>query len=361
MIELFRLKICFIAGLLGQGGAERQLYYTLRTLKENNAQLRLLCFTQGEFWETPIEKLGIPVTWVGKYNSRLLRLKAVIEELRDDPPDIIQSQHFYTNLYAALAARYLGCKEIGAVRNNGIKEIQANGWLGRGSVLLPRMLAANSRQAIENLSALRIPARKMAFLPNIVDGRSFFQGQEQKGGAAINLLAVGRLVQQKRFDLLIDLARIASGWNIPVQFTIIGDGPERENLEMKVHHLGVEHIVTFHGAAADLQPYYQSADILLVTSDWEGTPNVILEAMACGLPVVATKVGGIPEIVHEGETGFLAAPGDIDSLARAVLILLRNKETRIQMGCQGRNFVERHHSREILTAALRHLYERILN
>lgn len=362
MIKLSQLKICFIAGLLGQGGAEQQLYHILRTLKEKGVHLRLLCLTQGDFWEKSIKDLGIPVNWVGRHSSRLLRLKAMIRELQNDPPDILQSQHFYTNLYAALAARYLRCKEIGAVRNNGIKEIRANGWFGGyGSVFLPRILAANSRQAIENLSALGVPACKIAFLPNIVDAQAFSLRPEQTAGTTINLLAVGRLVKQKRFDRLIDMAALTSTWNCPIKFIIVGDGPERSNLEAKARHLGIAHLITFTGSVAHLQTYYQSADVLLMTSDWEGTPNVILEAMACGLPVVATRVGGIPEIVCDGATGFLVAPGDIDGLAQAVLKLIRNKEARVQMGLQGRYFILNHHSQEQLTTALIQIYERTLN
>src|SRR5215510_2403397 len=107
MLDLPKLNICFVAGTLGQGGAERQLYYMLRELRENGATPRLLSLTRGEFWESRISELGVPITWIGESPSRLKRLSKIIATLRAEPPDVLQSQHFYTNLYVAGAARAL--------------------------------------------------------------------------------------------------------------------------------------------------------------------------------------------------------------------------------------------------------------
>src|SRR5262245_10008242 len=99
MFDLSRLTISFLAGTLGQGGAERQLFYSLRTLKESGAHPQLFCLTRGEFWEEPIRDLGVPIRWIGKHQSRAVRLACLIDSLRKDRPMIIQSQHFYTNIY----------------------------------------------------------------------------------------------------------------------------------------------------------------------------------------------------------------------------------------------------------------------
>src|SRR6185503_21148823 len=113
--------------------------------------------TRGEVWEERIAKLGIPVIWVGQQRSRLARLMRIVRELRANPPDIIQSQHFYTNLYAVAASRLLRRHDIGAVRNTGIFEVSANGMIfGRLGLRTPRLIAANSRNALRNAAAMGI-------------------------------------------------------------------------------------------------------------------------------------------------------------------------------------------------------------
>ena len=91
-INFEALKICFLAGTLGQGGAERQLFYLLKSLRECGAQPRLLSLTEGEYWEAAIRRLGVPVTWVGQPEGRMQRAWRIINELRRHPADIIQSQ-----------------------------------------------------------------------------------------------------------------------------------------------------------------------------------------------------------------------------------------------------------------------------
>src|SRR5690606_31546221 len=92
----------------------------------------------------------------------------------------------------------------------------------------------------------------------------------------------------------------------------------------------------FMGKVDDVAPLYQQADIFLLTSDWEGTPNVVMEAMASGLPVVATKVGDVQHLIDHGENGYLVEPGDEESMVRAVHALIRNPEQRIRFGRSAR-------------------------
>src|SRR5687767_3425630 len=140
----FPQRITFLAGTLGQGGAERQLFYILQALRDHGVGLRLLCLTQGEFWEQRIrEELHVPVAWVGRSSLRLGRLLRIVMELRRQLPDVIQSQHFFTNLYVAGAARLLQRPEIGAIRNDVTSEV-GNSFMGRLSLTTPRYLAVNS-------------------------------------------------------------------------------------------------------------------------------------------------------------------------------------------------------------------------
>src|SRR5262245_34162836 len=129
MFDLSNLNVCFLAGTLGPGGAERQLLYVLKALRDNGTRLRLVCLTQNEFWEKSVKDLNLPITWIGHIKSKSSRVLALIKALRNARPDVIQSQHFYTNLYAATAARILGTREIAALRNDCVSEVRANGRL----------------------------------------------------------------------------------------------------------------------------------------------------------------------------------------------------------------------------------------
>src|SRR5438046_2573481 len=104
MRDLSRMKICFLAGTLEHGGAERQLLYMLQALCQGGSRPRLLCLDRGEFWEDAVKDLGVSLTWVGQQTSRLRRLLRIVKTLRADRPDVLQSQHFFANAYASVAA-----------------------------------------------------------------------------------------------------------------------------------------------------------------------------------------------------------------------------------------------------------------
>ena len=127
MVDLSRLKICFIVGTLGQGGAERQLYYLVKELYNCGTQLLILSLTRNEFWEAKIRELGIPIHWVGKSHSWFIRLATIIRILRGKKYDYVYSQHFFTNLYACFAAKAIRSIGIGSLRSNCINEVQSLG------------------------------------------------------------------------------------------------------------------------------------------------------------------------------------------------------------------------------------------
>jgi glycosyltransferase involved in cell wall biosynthesis len=363
MSDLVGLKVCFLAGALGQGGAERQLYYMLCTLQQHGAEPRVLCLTRGEFWEDRIRELGVPVRWVGANRSRIRRVRQIMAELRANPPDLLQSQHFYTNIYVTAAARALGLREIGALRNNGINEVgEFSRLFGRFSLRAPRVIAANSRSGIENAVTLGVPRSRLRFLPNVVD-TSQFTPSRRLDNKAVQLLTVGRMVPQKRFDrFLRTLARVRARSRTPVRGAIVGDGPLRVQLESYAATLAlVPSDLQFHAVEPEMASVYQDADVLVLTSDWEGTPNVVLEAMACGLPVVATRVGGLTDILRDGETGRLVEPNDEVGLAAAVLQLVTNSEKRRAYGRRAREFVEQYHALPRLASDLGGLYDAVLH
>jgi glycosyltransferase involved in cell wall biosynthesis len=365
MFDLAQVSVCFVAGTLGQGGAERQLFYMLKALKSAGARVSLACLTRGEFWEQPIRDLDVPVTWAGERGSRLMRLRRLVQIVKAERPRIVQSAHFYTNLYATLAARAAGARDIGAVRNDVTSEVRANGHLlGRWSLRAPRVIAANSALGVRNACRLGVPAPRCFLLPNVVDTERFRRAARNGEGhrGPVRLLAVGRLVEQKRMDRFLRLlAQLRTNASVPVTGVIAGQGPLRESLERQAEGLGLRPDgVTFLGAVADLVPCYHAADLLVLASDWEGTPNVVLEAAACGLPAVVTDAGGAADVVREGETGFVRHPEDEAGLAEAARRLVEDAALRQRLGGAARAFIESRHSEKRLPEWLAALYEKAL-
>jgi glycosyltransferase involved in cell wall biosynthesis len=363
MRNLSTLKLCFLAGTLGQGGAERQLFYLLQALCQAGATPRLLSLTRGEFWEKRIQSLGVSVTCVGNSDSRWQRLLRIIKELRQDRPDVLQSQHFFVNAYVSIAARFLQASGIGALRSNGINEANGCGKIGgRLNLHLPATLAANSQLAIRYAVANGVLPSRLYFLPNVVDTEWFKPANDSKlsnlapsdGERAgvrgstekpLTLLAVGRLVKLKRFDRFISiLSRLRNDFKLNVRGLIVGSGRERENLQPQLEEQAAQlgllpDLLQFRGAFSDMRPAYHEAAVCVLTSDFEGTPNVLLEAMASGLPVVATKVGGVTQIVRHGKTGFLHEPDNLDGMAAALAELVRDTGRRMEMGRRARAYV----------------------
>jgi glycosyltransferase involved in cell wall biosynthesis len=144
-----------------------------------------------------------------------------------------------------------------------------------------------------------------------------------------------------------------------VTFVIAGDGPLRQSLELLAADLGLTHRVRFLGVRDDIPLVLAALDVFALTSLWEGVPFSILEAMAAARPVVATAVNGVGEVVEHGQTGWLAAPRDVEQLAKYLEALLRDPVTARAMGQAGRRRVEERFSLDGAVARYSALYQRL--
>jgi glycosyltransferase involved in cell wall biosynthesis len=170
---------------------------------------------------------------------------------------------------------------------------------------------------------------------------------------------IGRLSAEKGPDVFIEMASRVSRINRNVKFLIVGDGPLLSDCMRKVADLNLQGRVFFTGHRNDINDIYGAIDVLAITSFTEGLPNVLLEAFASGKPVVATKVGGIPEIVSHGTNGFLVEPGGIAELMHYVVCLLDNKNLAVEMGQNGRKTIEERLNFRDRTSKLEKVYETI--
>ena len=171
----------------------------------------------------------------------------------------------------------------------------------------------------------------------------------------------GRLSREKNQALFVAAAADMVKQFSKIKFLIVGNGPEEDNLRRQVSGAGLGRHVVFAGLVADMPAVYQAIDIFTLTSLTEGVPLTILEAMAAEVPVVATKVGGIPELIQDGQTGLLAAPENKNDLVAKFSRLIKDPSLRLQLSRAALNFVKAHYSKERMARDYAKVYEEILN
>jgi glycosyltransferase involved in cell wall biosynthesis len=172
--------------------------------------------------------------------------------------------------------------------------------------------------------------------------------------------AVGRLSPEKGFDLLIRAADRLLAEGLDLELWIVGEGDQKEALTELVRQLGRAERIRLPGYRSDLAGYYEAMDVLALSSYREGLPNVLLEAMALEVPVLATRVAGIPRLIQDGDNGLLVEPGQVDELVAGLRQLLRSPELRHRLAEAGRRTVEQNYSFARRMERLRRLYDRLL-
>ncbi len=338
------LRVALLAGGLGQGGAEKQLVYMARALTEAGARVHVYCLTTGEHYETALRQAGIPFTWVGRLSPPPLRLVAFVAALAGFRPHIIQSTHFFANLYAAFAARLYRAVGIGSVRNDVVHELEANGVWGPWLLRRPAGLIANSYAAARTLAELGIAQSAVRVVPNVIDLARFTSQLESNDVAArdrprtgVVVIGVARLVPQKRLDRFLAALALARRTAPTIRGVLVGDGPERARLVDLAGSLGLlPDAVSFLGRRDDLPSLLRQADIFMLTSAHEGFPNVVLEAMAAGLPVVTTPAGDAPAVVENEATGYVVDSDSAEILAARLIQLAESRDLRCRLGAAGR-------------------------
>ena len=176
----------------------------------------------------------------------------------------------------------------------------------------------------------------------------------------IHIGTVGRMVPVKDFPLFLKIAAELRTCSSHVRFSILGDGPMKQDLVQLVKGLELEECIRFETPRPDPFPYYQSLDIYLNTSRHEGLPLSLLEAMACGKPIVAPYVGGIPEVVGDGEQGFLVRSREVKDFVKPCLRLVHDRDLRVALGKNAAECVVERFSSSQMTTSYQHLYERLI-
>jgi len=207
----------------------------------------------------------------------------------------------------------------------------------------------------------RIPATKASVIHNGIDTERF---AAPKGGRRrawpLVIGCVGRLSEEKRHRDLVEAAAALVRDGNDLRLDLVGDGETRPPVEAQVRELGVEGRIRFLGMRSDVPELLRGFDIFVLPSRFEGLPLTILEAMASGLPVVATRVGGVPELVEDGVNGFLVEPQSPAELAAAIRRLVEDADLRRRMGQAGRKIAVERFDLRVAARAHEELYRRLL-
>lgn len=187
---------------------------------------------------------------------------------------------------------------------------------------------------------------------------------QKEAGGVVNVGIIGRLVPIKNHRMVLDCARRVRSHvrsnGIGIRFVVVGDGELRQELEQHVKELGIKDILEFRGWVKDLRRIYEELDIVVLTSQNEGTPVSIIEAMAAARPVVATDVGGVRDIVEDGKSGYLVASGDEEKFAERLMDLIKDLGKRKRFGQYGRGIVKDRFSKDRLVTDMEGFYKNLL-
>ena len=339
--------ILYVIAQLGAGGTERQILSLLRGLDRSLYDPEVVTFTPGGALESAFRE-ACPLQVMPKSPATEARVfLALAERVRRTRPAIVHTSLFPANwrgaIAAALSARPLF---IASVRNMGA-------WMGPGRRFVEGMVLRSADAVIVNSEAVardlvvNAGARRSTIrvVPNGVDLDLYRPPRDGEGDLCEELWsdrgsecvgAVMSLTSKKNPFLLVEAARRVVAARPGTRFFIAGEGPLRFEIERRISGAGLAGRVQLVGLRSDVPELLRSIDLLALPSDREGLPNVVLEAMATGLPVVATAVGGTPEIVREGLTGRLVPPGDPETFARAIVEILSEPGASSRMGQEGR-------------------------
>lgn len=358
------------------GGPGKTILETHRAIDRERFRLHLGVFVaRGESGDTPFtaeaKRVNMPVHLIrgcNQYDPRMIG--RVIDLVKTFQIDIVHAHEVKSDVITYLAARLHTVPIVTTL----------HGWIGNGfkqRVLIAldkrvvrgfdRVIAV-SRQIERELIAAGVPSDKIRLLHNaIVVDRYRRTGRR---GALAELIgcpvanpviaSIGRLSPEKGHADLIEAIGIVSRCGHKVSLVLIGDGPERPKLTRQINALGLQGSVHLPGYMSEPQRLLEEIDLMVLPSHTEGLPNAALEALLMEVPVLATRVGGTPEVIVDGETGRLVPPHSPEALAAGILQFIAAPESWKRMAMHGKGHVERHFNFAARTRKLEAIYTELL-
>ncbi len=329
-------------------GAEVMIFNLLKAL-QTYSDLRVIAVSLNEGILTEkLRKEGIETHIIpeGTCSFAAITLKT-LKLLKSRSIDLIHAHRYKENLLALLLAWPLGVKRMISTMHglteaplNGHSKAASLGWKGRMDYFLLSHIFSVVVAVSEQMKKVLVEQydfckERVAVIHNgieIPQGLPIGHQHDSSLDRSFRIGTAGRMVPVKDFPLFLEVAAEIKKKVAHARFSILGDGPLKEELIQKARALGLQDCVGFLPPQLDPFPYYRSLDLYLNTSIHEGIPLSVLEAMGCGKPIVAPRVGGITEIISSGEEGWLVKSRKSEQFARACVSLIQNQDLRITMG-----------------------------
>lgn len=355
-----KIKITYLIDTFFIGGAERLLLDICRKIDRNRFEVQVWAVVCGGPLEKDFKSLGIPVK-VFKKKSRLGLglIGQLCKELKQTKPDIVHTHLFGADTWGRLAAVLAKVPVIISTEHNMNLDY---GWLKKIiklvlSLFTDKIVAVS--QAVKEYSVAKgkIKAAKIAVIYNGIDLTRFkFRGYHKIEPAKISAGVLARLAEQKGHKYLIEAIPLILAKYPGFTLHIWGEGALRSELQVQAKDLAVSKNVMFQGKTGQPEKVLPQLDLFIFPSVWEGLGIAVLEAQAVGLPVVASRIPGVDELIKNKETGLLFAPKDPRAIAAAVLAVLDNEQLQQKIVKQAHDQVQTKFSLEKMVNSYSNLY-----
>lgn len=363
-----KINVLEVIATLGIGGTEKQLVQLVKNLDRKKYNITVCCLTRGGPLLQEIEQIGIEVVVLNKrYKFDFFVIFRLASLMRKKKTDLIHTYMFTSNTFGRLAAILAWVPIVISSERN------VDSWKKWYHRVIDRVLSRFTDKIIANAHAVRkfyiekvgINPKKILTVYNGIDLREFEQiatTQEIKRHLNIDssryiVGSIGRLVKAKGYEYYIQAACQVLEKIPQTTFLIIGKGEEGENLKRLAERMSISDKVVFIGEEKRVRNVLEIIDVFVSSSLREGHSNVILEAMAMGKPVVATRVGGNPETIVGGQTGILVPPKDFRALARGIIKVLQNEEISKKLGEAAKERIREQFTIEKTIARIEGLYD----
>ncbi|MBW4567548.1 MAG: glycosyltransferase [Tolypothrix carrinoi HA7290-LM1] len=365
-----KLRILILSTSLGLGGADQQVIALASNLINRGHQVKILSMVPLGVMGLEAQSHGFDIATLnmspGVPEPRVI--PKLIHLINDWQPHILHSHMLHANLLARIVRLFTRVPVIISTAHS-VDESNGARWREiayKFTDFLCDLTINTSKAGVERYIQIGlVPREKARFLPNFVNTNKFKFDSEIRSNIRSKLglgdkfiwLAVGRFDPPKDYPTTIKAFAIVLKQNPNALLIIVGIGKLKLDIEELVKELQIESNVRFLGARSDVVALMNAADAYLKSSAWEGMPMVLLEAAATQLPIVSTDVGGIKEIVLDGESGFLVSSKNPQALAEAMLKMMAIPEIeRLKMGQKGRDFVVANYSTEEVVTQWEQLY-----
>jgi glycosyltransferase involved in cell wall biosynthesis len=341
------------------GGTERQMIELARRLDRDKFDLHLACFHKRGKWLPRAEAAS---TSIAEFPISGFRKPSTVTQARrfgawlgERGIAVLHTADLYANIFGLPAAAAVGVP----VRIANRRDINPDKTIGqialqRAAYSCAHLVVANSRAAATRLRHEQVSDARVRIVANGIDVSQY--PARQDGRPIRRIVTVANLRKEKAHEVLLEAAALVMRRFADIELLFVGDGPRRSELEAIARQHGVDRQTRFLGHREDVPAILADSDLFVLPSRSEAMPNAVLEAMAAGLPVVAARVGGLPEIVDHQRSGVLVAPDDPRALGFAMLDLIQWPEHAYALGQKARETIVRDYSFERMVAAFEELY-----